>query len=125
MCYRQRDVINPHGLVGYGMDFGSKPECWNGGGRHSRILMTLPLSTRILMTESAILVKVEKMEVRRGSSDPGSRGAVKRGLPGVVFRGWAKAIVHSSGVNGLISLMMHPIKPGNPSKPAASSGSAS
>ena len=34
MCYRQGDVINPHGLVGNGMDFGSKPECWDGGGRH-------------------------------------------------------------------------------------------
>ena len=33
-------------------------------------LTTLLLSTRILMTESAILVKVEKMEVQRGSSVP-------------------------------------------------------
>ena len=88
-------------------------------------LTTLPLSTRILMMESAILVKVEKMEVRRGSSVPDSQGDVRRGLSGVVFRGRAKAIVHFRGVNGLISLMMHPIKPGNPSKPAASSGSAS
>ena len=105
------------------MDFGSKPECSNGGA--ATALTTLPLSTRILMTDSAIFVKVEKMEVRRGSSVPCSWGAVRRGLPGVVFRGRAKAIVHSRGFNGLISLMMHPIKPGNSSKPAARSGSAS
>ena len=34
MCYRQRDVVNPHGFVGYGVDFRSKPKGWNGSGRH-------------------------------------------------------------------------------------------
>ena len=33
-------------------------------------LTTLPLSTRILITKLAIFVKVEKMEVRIGSSVP-------------------------------------------------------
>ena len=65
------------------------------------------------------------MEVRRGSSVPDSGGDAGRGFLALVFRGRAKAMVRSGGVNGLISLMIHPTKPGNPSKPAASSGSTS
>ena len=47
------------------------------------------------------------------------------GLSSFVFAGRARAIVRSSLVKGVTSLMMHPIKPGGPSNPAASSGSAS
>ena len=39
--------------------------------------------------------------------------------------GMARAIVRSIGITGWISLMMHPMNPGGPSKPAARSGSAS
>ena len=85
-------------------------------------LTTLPLSTRILMTELAIFVKVEKMEVRIRSSVPCALGDVGSGPPGVVFSGLARAMVRSRGVNGIVSLMMHPINPGGPSKPAARSG---
>ena len=88
-------------------------------------LTTLPLSTKILTTESAIFVKVEKMEVRIGSSNPCAWGEAGSGSPEEVFWGLATAIVCSRGVNGLVSLMMHPINPGCPSKPAVRSGSAS
>ena len=45
-------------------------------------LTTLPLSTRILMTELAIFVKVEKMAVLRGSSAPCAWGDVGSGVQG-------------------------------------------
>ena len=88
-------------------------------------LTTLPLSTRILMTKLVIFMKVEKMDVRIGSSLPCVGGVVARGPPGVISCGIARAMVRSRGVNGTVSLMMHPMYPGEPSNPAARSGSAS
>ena len=88
-------------------------------------LITLPLSTNILTMESAIFVNVEKMEVRRGSSLPDAEDVAVRGPPVDVSCGMARATVRSKGVNGWVSLMMHPKYPGFPSNPAARSGSAS
>ena len=81
-------------------------------------LTTLPLSTRILITKLAIFVNVEKMEVRIGSSVPCIWVDVVGEPLGAVFSRTARAMVRSMGVNGIVSLTMHPTKPGGPSNPA-------
>ena len=88
-------------------------------------LTTLSLLTSILMTKFAILVKVEKMDDRVGSSEPCGVLEMVVGSKRVVSNGRARAIVRSIIVKGSSSLMMHPTKPGGPSNPAARSGSAS
>ena len=64
----QRGFIYPHGFVRDRVNFGSKPERHDGGGGH-RIDHASTIYQDLMM-ESAIFVKVEKMEVRRGSSSP-------------------------------------------------------
>ena len=60
-------------------------------------LTTLPLSTRILIMEFAIFVKVEKMEDRIGSSVPCIWVDVVVGPPRGVFSRTARAMVCSMG----------------------------
>ena len=61
-------------------------------------LTTLPLSTRILIMEFAIFVKVEKMEDRIGSSVPCIWVDVVVGPPRAVFSRTTRAMVCSMGL---------------------------
>ena len=70
-------------------------------------------------------MKVEKIAVRFGSSTACAAPVGLLDPSGVKSRGMASAMVRSRDVSGVISLIMHPIVPGCPSKPAAKSGSAS
>ena len=92
----------------------------------------MPLSIKILILVVPIFVNVENIADRSGFLEPGGvfLGPGDVSLPAVASdnvepSGAVKAMACSSDVNGIISLMMHPMFLYVPSKVFASAGSAS
>ena len=116
-------------LYGRGCGSGWRPRL--GTEAVATAFTMLPLSITILITWFPILVNVENIADRRGFSVPwgvfsGSGGVLPAvASDNVVPSGAVNAMACSSDVKGIISLMMHPMSPGVPSKVLASAGSAS